>query len=55
MKSLFMIWGWLAMKWLKQLLCGHFMSDELRSDKSRPYIKRHYHYCKKCGKKQYVD
>jgi len=43
------------LNWLKQLFCGHDVSSELRSDKSRTYKKRHYRYCKKCDKRYYVD
>lgn len=45
----------MLMKWLKCFFLGHFKSDELRSDKSRPHGKRHYHYCKECNKRWYQD
>lgn len=45
-------------KWLKCLFYGHDPSSELRvkkRDAHYHYTKRHYRYCKCCGKRWYED
>lgn len=44
----------MILNFIKQLLCGHDMTPNLFSEKTRKG-KRHFYVCRKCGKRDYVD